>query len=235
MEEIRPFVRVNKCIQQNSSLFGRKDSSSPLLYHRSLVAHAHLIVRHLKLQGFPPEPRNAMDSHGCLAELRDLFKYSTQLLEQAAIEQRTNDVQSNDDAAAADTVASPPKQPAEGGPPKANRRKGISRNEAEIRVRDYLATNAPKDPYAITRDGIAEATGVSNGQVSKTSAWKALKENLKANKKMKLREISLTERMQAVIPIDEDDDSAELEALIQEQQADEAEQTRRHKRRHTPS
>jgi hypothetical protein len=42
---------------------------------RGLVAHAHLIVRHLCLANAPTEPRGPMDRAGCLAELRDVLAY----------------------------------------------------------------------------------------------------------------------------------------------------------------
>jgi hypothetical protein len=42
---------------------------------RGLVAHAHLIVRHLRLPNSPAEPRGVMDRQGCIAELRDLLDF----------------------------------------------------------------------------------------------------------------------------------------------------------------
>ncbi len=47
---------------------------------RGLVAHAHLIVRHLGLPHAPAEPRGAMDRAGCIADLRDLLSFFRQAL-----------------------------------------------------------------------------------------------------------------------------------------------------------
>jgi hypothetical protein len=150
----------------------------------------------------------------------------------------------------------------EGGTPPAKRLKGIPLDEANVRVRDWLAANAKDDPAGITRDGIADGTGVSKGQVSNTPAWIAFRDRRKAGAKPAAREIPLTtsnqdinaykdfrrenldetlerrghkvspaDAMQAVVPSD-CEGSDELAALIEEQKKDEAEQGRRHKRRH---
>jgi hypothetical protein len=42
---------------------------------RELVAHGHLIVRHLGLAGSPAEPREKMDQAGCIADLRDVLVF----------------------------------------------------------------------------------------------------------------------------------------------------------------
>jgi hypothetical protein len=51
---------------------------------RGLVAHAHLIVRHLGLPDSPTEPRGPMDRLGCLAELRDLLGFFRRALKPGA-------------------------------------------------------------------------------------------------------------------------------------------------------
>jgi hypothetical protein len=106
--------------------------------------------------------------------------------------------------------------------------------EAEIRVREWLMKHAKNDPDSITRDAIAEGVGISSGLVSKTSAWKAFRDERDGRKKPMPREISLSNTMEAVIPADcarQD----EIDEIIEEGKKEEAEQTRRHKRRHGPS
>jgi hypothetical protein len=51
-----------------------------LPYPRNLVAHAHMIVRHLKLEGCWQEPRAGIDRDGCLAELRELREFFRRVL-----------------------------------------------------------------------------------------------------------------------------------------------------------
>lgn len=121
----------------------------------------------------------------------------------------------------------------EGGKP-ADRLKGIPLAEAEVRVRDWLAANAKDNPAAITRDAVAAGTAVSAGTVSKTAAWKAFRERRDAEVKPVARDVSLTDAMQAVVPAD-CAAPAELAALIEEQSAEMADESRRHKRRHGPS
>jgi hypothetical protein len=128
----------------------------------------------------------------------------------------------------------------------ARSRKRIPRAEAEIRVRDWLAKNAKENPAGVTRDAVAKGTGVSTGQVSGTAAWQAFAERRKADTKLMPREIPLTETMEAVVKSDcptpyeqaasrEIADLKVIAALVVEQQKEEAEQDRRHKRRHKPS
>jgi hypothetical protein len=116
--------------------------------------------------------------------------------------------------------------------------KGVPQEEAEIRVRDWLAKHAKGDPAAVTRDAVAEATGVSTGGVSKTAAWRAFSKERKTRTKPKGREVPLSDPMLAVVPADSDAPD-ELVALIEEQARDAAEDerqsTRRHGRRHEPS
>src|SRR5690606_34248260 len=42
---------------------------------RELVAHAHLILRHLDLPGSPPEPRGQMSRADCIAELEAVREF----------------------------------------------------------------------------------------------------------------------------------------------------------------
>jgi hypothetical protein len=111
--------------------------------------------------------------------------------------------------------------------------RGIPLAEANVLVRNWLAANAKNakdDPASITRDRIATETGVSRGQVSKTAAWQAFREQ----KTPGPREIPLTDSMLAEMPSD-CELSPEVAALIKEQQAEKAEDERRHGRRHGPS
>jgi hypothetical protein len=115
-----------------------------------------------------------------------------------------------------------------------NRAKGIPLAEAEILVAEWLLKHAKDDPLSIKRDAVSAGTGVSTGQVSNTRAWKAFDARRKADAKPRAREVSLTDDMLAVVPSDCETPD-ELAALIEEQRADEAEENRRHKRRHNPS
>jgi hypothetical protein len=54
---------------------------------RALVAHAHLIVRHLGLPSSPTEPRGPMDQAGCIAELRDVLSFLRRVLPPAVCEE----------------------------------------------------------------------------------------------------------------------------------------------------
>ncbi len=118
--------------------------------------------------------------------------------------------------------------------PSDDRSKGIPLAEAEVRVREWLKANAKANPAAITRDAVAKGTGISAGQVSNTSAWKAFRDRRNAESKPKAREVPLTDAMRSVVPSDSEKPD-ELAALMEEQATDEAEQERRHKRRHGPS
>lgn len=122
--------------------------------------------------------------------------------------------------------------------------RGIPLAEAEIRVREWLAANAKDNPTAITRDSVASGTGVSSGQVSNTSAWKAFRDRRDAEAKPGARNIPLTRKIKATIPAGDvgkaqsEQQNAipdEVAALIDEQKADEAEQEVRHTLRHGPS
>src|SRR5262249_2907179 len=122
----------------------------------------------------------------------------------------------------------------EGGTPGKSRSKCIPRDEAAILVRDWLEKNAKDDPASITRDAVADGTGVSAGQVSNTPAWKVFRDRRDAERKPPVREVPLSDTMQAVVAADCETPD-ELAELIEEQKADKAEQERRHKRRHTSS
>lgn len=110
----------------------------------------------------------------------------------------------------------------------------ISSDEAEILVGDWLRANAKDDPARVTRDAVADATGVSKGGVSNTAAWKAFKRRRDAESKPGARDVQMSDKMLAKIPSGcaGPDDVA---ALVEEQRKDEAENERRHKRRHKPS
>jgi hypothetical protein len=55
---------------------------------RGLVAHAHLIVRHMGLPNSPLEPRGLMDRAGCVAELRDVLAFFRRMLSADACEEQ---------------------------------------------------------------------------------------------------------------------------------------------------
>jgi hypothetical protein len=125
-------------------------------------------------------------------------------------------------------------QPGKGEPLGNVKSKGVSRDEAEMRVRDWLLKHAKDNPATVTRDAVAAGTGVSTGQVSNTATWKAFRERRDAEAKPGERTIPLTDEMQAAIPAD-CATPAELAELVEEQEAERAEEERRHKRRHDPS
>jgi hypothetical protein len=136
--------------------------------------------------------------------------------------------------AAPSSTSAPPNGTQQGEGEANNRAKGIPLAEAEILVRDWLLKYAKDNPAGITRDAVAAGIDVSAGQVSKTAAWKAFRERRDAEAKPGAREVPLTDAMQAVVPGDCETPD-ELAALIEEQRADEAEENRRHNRRHKPS
>ena len=125
--------------------------------------------------------------------------------------------------------------------PKPNgKAKGIPADEAEILVGNWLAAYAKDDPASITRDGVALATGVSTGGVSKTKIWIAFQAERDAVFKPVPREVPLTDTMLANIPANSDGDV--IAELIREQAEDAASDERRpvkrssrHERRHGPS
>ncbi|HJZ53636.1 MAG TPA: hypothetical protein VKE74_01680, partial [Gemmataceae bacterium] len=146
-------------------------------------------------------------------------------------------------AGATDDAPEPAPQPdgterGEEGKPGGKRQKPISRAEAEVLVREWLAQHAKDNPTDVTRDGIAAGTGVSTGMVSTTTAWKVFRDRRAAEAKPMAREVPLSEKMEAVIPAN-CPNPAELAALIEEQEREKAEEDRlperRHKRRHKPS
>lgn len=85
------------------------------------------------------------------------------------------------------------------------RRKRIPKDEADIRVRDWLLKNAKrvkKDPLGITRDEIADDTGVSTGGVSNSSPFRAFEAERKKRRKGPIRDIELSDGILAAMPSD---------------------------------
>jgi len=123
-------------------------------------------------------------------------------------------------------------QPAE--PATTPKRRRVSKPEAEVLVRDWLAENAKGAPESVTRDAVAAGTGVSAGLVSRTAAWRAFAAE---RRRRRGKEVALTDKMLAILPetTRTPQQEAELLELIRQQRADEAEQAYRHKRRHGPS
>jgi hypothetical protein len=117
-------------------------------------------------------------------------------------------------------------------PPTRNRR--IKKAEAEILVGDWLTKNATKENAAsVTREALHDGTGVSTGQISNTGAWKAFCKRRDEEAKRGLREVPLSDKMQATIPADCPDPAA-LAALMEEDENErkQNERPRRQKRRH---
>jgi hypothetical protein len=125
------------------------------------------------------------------------------------------------------STSAPPasEQQAEGETPKADRSKRIPLAEAEVRVREWLKKYAKRNPAAITRDMVAVGADVSTASVSRTAAWQAFRQKRDAKAKPRVREVPLTRGMLSVLKGDDGRD-AELAALIEEQRADMAEETR---------
>lgn len=103
----------------------------------------------------------------------------------------------------------------------------VPKDEAEIRVRDWLLDHARENPANVTRDAVAAGTGVSAGGVSGTAAWRAFRERRDAVSNPVERNVPLTDGMLAAVPGD-DSMPDELAALIEEQQREAAEDARRH-------
>jgi hypothetical protein len=120
-------------------------------------------------------------------------------------------------------------QPAE--PATTPKRRRISKAEAEVLVRDWLAENAKGAPDAVTRDAVAAGTGVSAGLVSRTAAWRAFAAE---RRRRRGKEVALTDKMLAIVPAKArtPEQEAELAELVRQQQAEEVEQIVRHSRRH---
>ena len=120
------------------------------------------------------------------------------------------------------------------------KKRGVPKNEADIRVRKWLLANSKADPDAVTVSKIAAATGVSRGAVSNNSMWQAFHGERKRRRTGKVRTVPLTGGMLVVMPAETADDpadiaaenenatrsaaprdrAAELAALIDEQQLD---------------
>jgi hypothetical protein len=131
---------------------------------------------------------------------------------------------------AADRVATPTAvQPAE--PATTPKRRRVSKAEAEVLVRDWLAEHAKGAPDAVTRDAVAAGTGVSAGLVSRTAAWRAFAAE---RRRRRGKEVALTDKMLAIVPAKArtPEQEAELAELVRQQQAEEVEQIVRHSRRH---
>ncbi|MDW8244863.1 MAG: hypothetical protein RMJ88_16795 [Thermogemmata sp.] len=137
--------------------------------------------------------------------------------------------------AAADLLcrSSGPTQPTGAGPacpsakPKMKSRKhrGFTLEEANVRVRDHLVRCAERG-IKITRDGVAQALGLSTGMVSRTPSWQVYQKHLKEHRKGSVREVPLTEDLLGCVPSQD----KQLDQLIREQAADMEEQERRWQR-----
>jgi hypothetical protein len=129
--------------------------------------------------------------------------------------------------------------------PRPDRKEGVPRDEAEVRVRDWLKKHAKDDPASVTRDAVAAGTGVSTGLVSNTAAWKAFRDRRDAEKKPGERKVQYSDQMDAVLSAgtvgkaESEQRNAQLNALIRDQAAeaeeDEIRSRPRPRRRHEPS
>jgi len=101
--------------------------------------------------------------------------------------------------------------------------------EAEVLVREYLL----KHGVASTTRAVHAATGVSVGGVGGTAAWKAFQAEREKRRSGKLRTVSLTDEMLAVVPNSASDHEDEIAELIREQK-DDADADDRQSRRERP-
>jgi hypothetical protein len=68
-------IRVAR-IPDRPDLTGRSNpDQADIPNPRGLVAHAHLILRHLAIPASPKEPKIAIDQPGCIAELREVWEF----------------------------------------------------------------------------------------------------------------------------------------------------------------
>lgn len=122
-------------------------------------------------------------------------------------------------------------QQSEGETPPAQPRRRMTQAEADIAVRDWLAENAAVDPSKVTRDGIANALGVSTGMVSKTLAWRAFAEARDQGRPRRGREVQMADGMSSMLSDEDATRQAELAELMHEQEADQRRDDRRARRR----
>jgi hypothetical protein len=203
-----------------------------------IADHAFLLLAHLKKQkmlrsGPVNRPRRPLPP---LLAVRAIREYVNRHLHAAgAVPVR--------DSSAGDST--PPFERTAGGaetrqgigdspPTTEKKRRRVPKAEAEILVADWLEKHAKENPAAVKRDQIAAETGVSTGGVSQSAAFKAFDAERKKRRNSEVRTIPLSDRMQATVPADcgRPDELAEL---IEEQDAEKAEEECRSKRRHRPS
>ncbi|WP_143393763.1 hypothetical protein [Fimbriiglobus ruber] len=119
-------------------------------------------------------------------------------------------------------------------------RKGTPMHQAEILVAEYLSKHKQNEAE-ITRDEVADATGVSTGSVSNTRIWKAFQKFRKDRSKPKLKTRQMGDRITAVLSddLELDDLAPEVAELYADQQQDKAKDDsfpeRHQSRRHAPS
>ncbi|MFO0938317.1 MAG: hypothetical protein U0798_17565 [Gemmataceae bacterium] len=92
------------------------------------------------------------------------------------------------------------------------KRRITTKDEANIKVRDYLARNVKKGTPHIKRDDIAAELGIGCGTVSETPAWIVYVENRKSKNKGKIRQVSLDEGLLATLPSPQQNANEQLEA-----------------------
>lgn len=115
-----------------------------------------------------------------------------------------------------------------GGQPAQTRGNRITKDEANVAARDYLAVHAKK--RLVTAEELRKAIGCSKGLVSSLPVWKAYQEQLKKNKPSAPRAVSLTDRTLA----GEGRMDEELQRLIEEQKEDDTAERRRYRQRRKP-
>ena len=119
-------------------------------------------------------------------------------------------------------------------PKQTTKKPKISRKDALILVRDHLLKHAKGDPEAITARDVAQATGVSLGMLPRLPPWIVFEQRRKELRQETgtPRTVSLTAALLASIPDRSDDPVAEairneeLQALIEEQEDDQAKDDR---------
>lgn len=131
-----------------------------------------------------------------------------------------------------DTPASPATTPPTTTTPEKKPKK-LNQEETNVAVRDWLlqhAEEARENPFAITRDRIAEEINTHGPYVSNAPAWILFRDNRDADRKPAERTVPLTDDMLVMIP-DVGAVSPEVAELIRDQEAENESDDRRHRAR----
>jgi hypothetical protein len=85
----------------------------------------------------------------------------------------------------------------------------VPTEEANIRVRDWLKEHAKADPEKVTIRDVVEGTGVSQGGVHNTPAWRAFQEEREKQKGGEPRTVHLSKGIEGSRPDDTEDSPVE--------------------------